>query len=100
VLLDVVAHAELTRMPLCILSLDLRSAFDCISHHYLFQILAGYGISEWFIDRLRSMYENATASLQINGVLVGPILIQSAIRHVCTLNMVLYALCVHPLLTD
>ena len=50
VLRDVIAHAELTCTPLCILSLDFRSAFDCISHHYLFQILAGYGISEWFID--------------------------------------------------
>ena len=50
VLRDVVAHADLTRTPLCILSLDIISAFDCILHHYLFQILAGYGISEWFID--------------------------------------------------
>jgi hypothetical protein len=48
--LDVVAHTELTRTPLCTLSLDFRSAFDCISHHYLFQILAGYGISVWYID--------------------------------------------------
>jgi hypothetical protein len=95
---DVVAHAELTRTPLCILSLDFRSAFDFISHRYLFQILAGYGISEWFIDRIRYMYENATASQQINGVLAGPIPIQSAIRQGCPLSMALYALCVHPLL--
>jgi len=67
VLRDVVAHAELTRTALCILSLDFRSAFDCIWHPYLFRILAGYGISAWFIDRIRSMYENATASLQIIG---------------------------------
>jgi hypothetical protein len=32
VLRDVIAHAELTCTPLCILSLDFRSAFDCISH--------------------------------------------------------------------
>jgi hypothetical protein len=69
VLRDVVAHALLTRTPLCVLSLDFRSSFDCISHQYLFQILAGYGISEWFIDRVRSMYKNATASLQINGAM-------------------------------
>ena len=36
VLRDVIAHAELTRTPLCILSLDFRSAFDRISHQYLF----------------------------------------------------------------
>jgi len=41
VLSDVVAHAEITRTPVCILSLDFRNAFDRISHRYLFQILAG-----------------------------------------------------------
>jgi len=50
VLRDVVAHAEITRTPVCILSLDFRNSFDRISHRYLFQILAGYGISAWFID--------------------------------------------------
>jgi len=44
------------------------------------------------------MYKNATASLQINGALVGQIPIQSAIRQGCPLSMALYALCVHPLL--
>jgi len=98
VLREVVAHAELMHTPLCILSLDFRSAFDCISDRYLFQILAGYGISAWFIDRIRSMYENATASLQINGPLADPIPIQSAIRQGCPLSMALYALRLHPLL--
>ena len=55
VLRDVVAQAELTRTSLCILSLDFRSAFDCISHRYSFQILVGYDISAWFIDRIYSM---------------------------------------------
>jgi hypothetical protein len=98
VLRDVAVHAELTRTPMCILSFYFRSVFDCISHQYLFQILAGYGISEWFIDRVRSVYKNATASLQINGALEGHIPIQSAIRQGCPLSMALYALCVHPLL--
>ena len=44
------------------------------------------------------MYKNATASLQINGSLVGQIPIQSAIRQGCPLSMALYTLCVHPLL--
>jgi hypothetical protein len=85
VLRDVVAHSNLTRTALCILSLDFRSAFDCILHHYLFQILAEYGISEWFVDRIRSMCENVTASLQITGVLAEPFPIHSAIRQGCPL---------------
>jgi hypothetical protein len=44
------------------------------------------------------MYKNATASMQINGTLVGNIPIQSVIRQGCPLSMALYALCIHPLL--
>ena len=98
VIRDAVTHAQITRTPVCILPLDFRNAFDRISHHYLFQILAGYGLSAWFIDRIRSIYEHATTSIQINGALAGPIPIQSAVRQGCPLSMALYALCLHPLL--
>jgi len=98
VICDVTAHAEVTRTPMCVLSLDFWHAFDRMSHHYLLQILMGYGISPWFIDRIHSLYEHATASVQIKGALAGPIPIQSAIRQRCPLSMALYALSSHPLL--
>jgi len=98
VIRDVVAHAELTRTHVCVLSLDFRNAFDRVSHHYLFTILAGYGLSEWFIDRVHSIFEQATSSVQINGRLAGPIPIRCAVRQGCPLSMALHALCVHPLL--
>jgi len=44
------------------------------------------------------MYEHATASIQINGALAGPIPILSAVRQGCPLSIALYALCVHHLL--
>jgi len=92
---DAIAHSETSGSPLCVLTLDFQHAFDRISHHYLFQILHRYGISEWFIERLHAIYENARASVQINGTLTGPIPIQSV---GCPLSMILYALCLHPLL--
>jgi hypothetical protein len=89
------AYAETTGAPSCVLTLDFQNAFDRILHH-LFQILQLYGISNWFIERLQTLYENATASVQINGILAGPIQIHSAVRPGCPLSMVLYALCLHP----
>jgi len=65
---------------------------------YLFTILKSYGICPWFIDHIKDLYENATASVQINGKLAGPIPIRCAIRQGCPLSMLLYALCLHPLL--
>jgi hypothetical protein len=47
--------------------LDFQAAFDNISHTYLFQILQAYGFSEAFQERIKSMYEGATAAIQING---------------------------------
>jgi hypothetical protein len=40
---DVVAHAETTNSPLCVISLDFHSAFDRISHRYLEGTLRAYG---------------------------------------------------------
>ena len=98
VIRDVVAYAELTRTPVCVLSLDFWNAFDRVSHQYLFQILAGYGLSEWFIDRVRSIYEKATTSVQINGGLAGPIPVQCAVRQGCPLSMCfIRSLCTSPL---
>jgi hypothetical protein len=82
---DVLAHYETTDTPLCVLSLDFQSAFDHISHHYLFHILHRYGISQWFIERLQALYEQASASVQINGSLAGPIAIRSGIQQGCNL---------------
>jgi len=33
------AHAEVSRVPLCILSMDFQEGFDKVSHTYLFTIL-------------------------------------------------------------
>jgi hypothetical protein len=66
---EAVAHAEVTDTPLCVLTLDFREVFDRIAHDYLFTILKSYGICPWFIDPIRDLYENATASIQISGKL-------------------------------
>jgi len=95
---DAIAYSETSGSPLFVLTFDFQHAFDRIFHHYLFQILHRYGISEWFIERLHALYENATVSVQINGALAGPIPIQSAVRQGCPLSIILYALCLHPIL--
>jgi len=59
-------------------------------------MLRRYGISQWFIDRIHALNDQATASGQINGTLTGPISIQSGIRHVCLLSMVMYTLSTPP----
>ena len=95
---EAIAQAEMTDTPLCVLTLDFQEAFDTVSHKYLFKILRNYGISPWFIERIKDLYDNATASVKINGNLAGPIPIQCGIWQGCLLSMLLYVLCLHPLL--
>lgn len=63
---DAIAHSTITGTPLCVLTLHFQNAFDQISHQYPFQILRRYVISHWFIERLQTLYKNATASVQVN----------------------------------
>ena len=96
---DMIAHAENTGTPMCILSLDFHNAFDCIAHDNMFHILQSYSIWLEFIDLLHAMYSDTTVSVQINDTIAGTILIQSGVRQGCPLSMVLYALCLHHLLS-
>ena len=60
---DSIAYAESRNIPLCVLSLDLKNAFDRVSHGYLFKILHGYGNGAPFINGIRHMYEGAISSI-------------------------------------
>ena len=51
---EAIAFAKFKKVPLWVLSLDLKNAFDRISHKYLYSILR-YGISDLFIDLSRCM---------------------------------------------
>jgi hypothetical protein len=95
---DVIAYAEGKRHPMCGLSLDFSNAFDRIVHEYLFYALRAYGLPEPFVTGIEHMYGGATSSAQVNGQLYEPIPIDCEIRQGCPLSMVLYTLCLHPLL--
>jgi hypothetical protein len=42
---------------MCVLSLDFQEAFDRICQQDLFTILQSYGLSDWFVDRIRNVYK-------------------------------------------
>ena len=95
---EAIAQAEEKRSPTCVLSLDFKEVFDRISHQYLFTLLQSYGLSDWFIYRVRSVYAIAFSLLQINGHIAGPIPIRCSIRQECSMSLVLFSLCINTLL--
>jgi len=95
---DAIAYAEKTQTPLCFLSLDFTEAFDRISHTYLFKLLSVYGFSTKFTAFIKNMYDQAHSTLHINGHTTSPFPIQCGVRQGCPLSMLLFALCLTPLL--
>jgi hypothetical protein len=89
---------EYTKMPMCILSLDFREAFDNISHDYLFKMLEIYGFSNRFQRCIQEMYGNATSAVHVNGCRSGNFTIKCSVRQGCPLSTQLFALCIDPLL--
>jgi hypothetical protein len=70
---DVLAQGEATGTHMCVLTLAFKQVFDRISHQYLFHILHRYGISPWLVERIHTLYDQATASVQINVSLSGSV---------------------------
>ena len=68
-------HRVISFTPLCTHP-RFPTAFDRISHYYLFQILHRYGFKEWFIESLCALHEKSNPLVQLNGILAGPIPIQ------------------------
>jgi len=95
---DVIAHAETTNNPLCVISLDFHSAFDRISRRSLEGTLRAYGFDDLFVRRIMGLYRNATSEVQINGFTSNRFPIHSSIRQGCTLSIQLYSICINPLL--
>jgi len=59
---DTIAIAETEKVPLCVLSIGFKNAFDNIVHEYLFHTLG-----DLFITGIKNMYERASPSVQIIG---------------------------------
>jgi len=50
------------------------------------------------VERIHASYNQATASVQINGSLGGSIPIRNGVRQGCPLSVALFAFCFHPLI--
>jgi hypothetical protein len=97
---DIIAYAEETNKPICLLSIDFKEAFDKMSHNFLFKILREYRIGGNFCSKLQKIYADATSTLTLNGHKSTPIKILSGVRKGCPLFMLLFALRINPLLTN
>ena len=74
------------------LFLDQEKAFDRVNHEFLFKTMKAFGIGETFIQWVRTIYSNATSTLNINGYFSEKIHLQRGVRQGCPLSALLYVL--------
>jgi hypothetical protein len=90
---DVIAYANVTCQPFCVLSLDLNMGFERISHDYLFAIPKSYGFSDQFAGQIQHVFSEVRSVVQINAHIQAPIPIRCGFRQARPLSVMLCALC-------
>ena len=95
---EAILYAETTKKPICIVSIDFSAAFDKISHEYLYKVLSKHGFDDTFIQQIKRLCDNATSEIQINSFRSGQIQIKRSVRQGCPFSMLIYALCLNPLI--
>ena len=68
----VIFYANVKNIPLAILNLDQKKAFDNVDHGYLFNIMKSMGFGDRLISYIQSLYEGAESLIKVCGSLTTP----------------------------
>ena len=68
-----------------------------MENNYIFKLLEYANIPENIIQIIKTLHNNITSPVQVNGTLTNKIPINKCLRHGCPLSMLIYALLIKPL---
>ncbi|KAJ4449788.1 hypothetical protein ANN_01192 [Periplaneta americana] len=94
----IIQSSEMPMQKVAILNIDMEKAFDRVSQEYLFTVLEQFRFPRLIADSIQRLYRNAHSRIQINGYFTKPIPIQKSVRQGCPLSMILFTLCLEPLI--
>ena len=69
-----------------------EKAFDRVNHNFLFKVMKSFGIGDNFINWIKLLYSNASATVNVNGNLTKPIPLERGVRQGCPLSSPLYVM--------
>jgi exonuclease III len=81
-----------------IISLDVKKAYDSLSHNYLLNVLKKYGFSEAFIKIVQTLYDNNEARIMINGYSTDAFKIERGVKQGDALSCGLFIIAMDPLI--
>ena len=90
-------YGRITKKNGAIVTLDQEKAYDRILHPYLWKVLEKFNIPQHFIKTIKNLYENASTSILIKGILSDPFLVKRGVRQGDSLSCLLFDLAIEPL---
>lgn len=95
---DIIAIADVLRLPCAIMTLDFEKAFDRVDHQYLLHTMSAMGIPHNFVNIIGRILRSSTSRIMINGQLTRELAFSSSVRQGCPMSMALFAIAIEPLL--
>ena len=95
--LHIVDEAQQKKQSIILVSIDAEKAFDCVNWRFLYQVLKLFGFNSKSVQCIKTLYQQPTTKIKINGSLSGRINLQRSTRQCCGLSPTLFALFVEPL---
>jgi hypothetical protein len=93
-------HCRKNKVDAVLISLDAKKAFDSVDHKYIEETLIAYGFGDGFVKMFKTLYNDISARILINGFMSNAIKIERGVKQGDALSCAIFIICIDPLLRN